>query len=454
MKIQISSTQGLSGGSSLANRADRKGHVREQIAAHVSDGQASGVLQRIQYLGQNKTGYLRLDGAGGTGALRFSDRWNVWPWRSAKGEVTGAAIKALFKKIDLPSGELDSFLALNANREISLRQMSSIISNAQRDKMIEARLPAIKQELDVRKLQLKAEIANLWLLPEDDPGRQALKDDLQIRVDKYRAELSDWRSRQSNLQARITQNRIGGDPGLARAELKDSLDMYRSITFRGVEVGGGARPAGSYLKNTDSTAEVYAQLHTAGYRTILSIDSSKETNEMHADVPSDLKFQRFFHWAPLAESDLAAELDSPLEPTDYGDGSAYVVGDFSAPTLEALMGAVDMVAEASQEGEPVFIHCGGGAGRTGTFLAALMIVDQLSQARQKDPKFDPRSEPQVEFLLETSGWGDTKGPAYPFVANIIKDLRQQDNSRQGYPSVETEGQLKVLNEFLERLSAL
>lgn len=461
MTMQISSTQGRGGGSLASNRADRKDHVSQEIAREVSKDQAIGFLENIGSSGRSKSGYLRLDGAGGGGPLRFTDRWNVWPWRSAKGEVTGAAIKALFQKAGFPTRELDSFLAINANRQITHRQLSGLISSAQELKELEERLPAIKNQLDDRKKMLKEEVETLKALPVGAPDRLAQEDDLKGRIEQYRVDLSQWRSQWSNLRARQTQERIGSKPEAAQAELKTFLDMYRTIQFRGVQVGGAARPWRGYLKTvkvngTDErreTAEVCALLHTAGYRTILSVDSSKETNQMHAEVPSGLRFQRFFKWAPLAGSDLAAELDSPLEPTDYDDGSAYAVRDFAAPTLKALMDVVELVAEASQEGEPVFIHCGGGAGRTGTFLAALMIVDRLSQARRQDPKFDPRSEPKVEFVLEKGAQSETKGLAYPFVANIIEELRQQDNSSMGYPSVETEGQLEVLNQLLERLIA-
>ncbi len=455
--MQISNTRGLGGGSDRLNRGQRQEHVRGQIAARVNGDEARDLLRTIEVGGANKTGYLRLDGSGGDGALRFSNRWNLWPWRSAKGAVTGAAIKALFQKAGFPTQHLESFLAVNANRQISHRQISGLIASARMDSLSQEQLEDMKSALDVRKQDLLQRSQDLTALKNSgapaDPPMKDQENDLQDQIARYRNDRSEWRSQCANFQARKVQERLVGDVKAAQAELKTSLDMYRTIQFRGQEVGGGARPAGTYLEAQKQTAEVCALLRIAGYNTILSIDASPETDVMHADVPSDLKFERVFKWTDRQKANLADELGRPVEPEDHEDGSAYVVEDFTAPTLEVLQGAVSLVAKACEDGNKVFIHCGGGAGRTGTVLAALMLLDRLESAREGDPNFDPLARGKSSEIDHLTIADDDTKMAYGFVADVVAELRLQDHSRQGYRSVETGDQVQVLNQFLEQLVA-
>jgi hypothetical protein len=50
------------------------------------------------------------------------------------------------------------------------------------------------------------------------------------------------------------------------------------------------------------------------------------------------------------------------------------VRDYTAPTMEQLDTYVAAVETAMAEGQAVGTHCGGGLGRTGTFLAALLVA--------------------------------------------------------------------------------
>lgn len=130
MTLNIPSAAGLAVGSRQANRADRVEHVRDQVGANVDQKQALGLLTQLRMQGMNQSGYLRLEGSGGSGALRFSPRWNILLGRSAKGEVTGAALKALFDQAGLSTQELQRYLGERGNQALSRDRVARLIQTS------------------------------------------------------------------------------------------------------------------------------------------------------------------------------------------------------------------------------------------------------------------------------------------------------------------------------------
>jgi len=137
--VQIPGARGLTQGSTEANRSARIDNVKAEIGK-LSEQEAKGLLTDISTMTANKRGYLRLDGSGGKGGgqLQFSARWNLNVFRSAKTEVTRAALEALFDQAKLDKSNLDALFPQNAGNgqgaattaPISNRRVSEAINRA------------------------------------------------------------------------------------------------------------------------------------------------------------------------------------------------------------------------------------------------------------------------------------------------------------------------------------
>lgn len=90
----------------------------------------------------------------------------------------------------------------------------------------------------------------------------------------------------------------------------------------------------------------------------------------------------------------------------------FAVRDHGVPSLPTMRLILDTVDSAIQSGSPVYIHCWGGVGRTGTVVgcyfvrhgmsskAALERVNTLYQTRPRDFLLhtSPETDEQVEFI--------------------------------------------------------
>jgi atypical dual specificity phosphatase len=75
---------------------------------------------------------------------------------------------------------------------------------------------------------------------------------------------------------------------------------------------------------------------------------------------------------------LVSLTEEPLDPAlvagAHLEGAHIPVVDFTAPTIEQLDQFVALVESAKADGRPVAVHCAGGLGRTGTFLASWLVA--------------------------------------------------------------------------------
>lgn len=365
--VQIPGARGLSQGSTEANRLSRIDNVKAQIGK-LSEQEARGLLTDISTMTANKRGYLRLDGSGGKGGgqLQFSPRWNLNMFRSAKTEVTRAALEALFDQAKLDKSSLDALFPQNAGNgqgsaitaPISNRRVSEVINRAIGD----------------------AQTA------EQAQGHQALQ---------------------------------------------RALRQYRTVQFDGRPVGGAARPHGCYIKGA-TQGETFDQLRKAGYNTILSIDDGRETTEMKKSVPKEFRHE-----------------------TD----PKFVIKDFTHPSIRTLVLIKDFVDRAHREDGKVLIHCGAGAGRTGTVLASLVLADLVKQERAGKLDYSVKDAAQnivnvgVEWSHED---GDAEVSQRPktipvpkIVADAINTVRLADEATTDKDqSVETDYQVGGLMSYL------
>lgn len=107
-----------------------------------------------------------------------------------------------------------------------------------------------------------------------------------------------------------------------------------------------------------------------------------------------------------------------LEPTAlpadrlaaHGIAGAHLpIHALAAPRLPAAHAAVTETEDRLRRGEPTVYHCAGGLGRTGTLLAAHLIVrgmaplHALEELRSLDPRY-VQSIAQERFLDQLAAW--------------------------------------------------
>jgi hypothetical protein len=365
-RVQVPGARGLTQGSTEANRSARIDNVKAEIGK-LTEQEARGVLMDIRTMTGNKRGYLRLDGSGGKGGgqLQFSPRWNLNVFRSAKTEVTRAALEALFERANLDKSSLEALFPQNAGNAKG-SAATAPISN-----------------------RLASEAITLAFANSQAAAHQALQ---------------------------------------------NSLQQYRAVQVDGRPVGGAARPHGSYLHGM-SPADTFEQLRAAGYNTILSIDNEPETADMARSIPQGFRHE---------------------------NGSQYAIADFHYPTISTLAQIKRFVDSAHQNGDKVLIHCGAGAGRTGTVLASLVLADLVKEERARNPGYSSVdagktvADVGVEYSHQPGNASASKIAttikAPKIVADAIQIVRQADqDTAHKDQSVETDYQVGGLMHYLAYL---
>ena len=130
----------------------------------------------------------------------------------------------------------------------------------------------------------------------------------------------------------------------------------------------------------------------------------------------------------LTEAGEPSPKDGPLQPYDgllteiasrRGISVRHVrmpIRDVDIPTAEAMEAILDFIGGTIADREPVYVHCCGGIGRTGTVVGCWLInqgvaresvLDELATLRagtQRAPKRSPETEEQRQFVRD---WAHT-----------------------------------------------
>lgn len=158
MATNLTGITGTGQGSTANNRAARVTNLETQIGQMQPD-QARQILSTLEGKIGNRWGYLRLDGSGSGQEVGFTTRWNTNFFRSARGEVTGAALKALFEKAGYDTAALSSYLQQRGNRGIQLDQVRGFLPT--NEVQVQGQRPPDAQNQPIDRASLTANLRNL-----------------------------------------------------------------------------------------------------------------------------------------------------------------------------------------------------------------------------------------------------------------------------------------------------
>ncbi len=156
--------------------------------------------------------------------------------------------------------------------------------------------------------------------------------------------------------------------------------------------------AGAYPGHPDPE-EHETRIHAltgAGIRVFLNLMEADETNK---------KGQTFVPYEDLAEQ---ASLDATMH--------RHAIRDLSIPTHRTMRDILDKIDTSLADDLPVYVHCWGGVGRTGTVIGCWLLRHGLANPED--------------------------------VLNVLQKLRHQDTERRDRESPETDEQRQFVRQWL------
>ena len=160
--------------------------------------------------------------------------------------------------------------------------------------------------------------------------------------------------------------------------------------------------AGEYPGSPDAekARDKLGRLLDAGIRSFLDLTEDGETN---------WQGQRFVPYEPVV-------LALARERGDEATYARHPIPDQGVPTPEELVRILDAVDASLAASRPVYVHCWGGIGRTGTVVGCWMarhgrargqdVLALLRELRKADPTAYRESPETDEQRLVVTSWGD------------------------------------------------
>ena len=155
--------------------------------------------------------------------------------------------------------------------------------------------------------------------------------------------------------------------------------------------------AGEYpgAKNQEEARQKLENLYHAGIRHIINLMEPDETD--HSGHP--------FHSYEGVLKEIARQQGSDISC------SRYPIKDLHTPAPDHMVEILHVIDTSLDKREPVYVHCWGGIGRTGTVVGCFLIrhglaarqnvLEAIANFRKNDPKAyrtSPETSAQVKFI--------------------------------------------------------
>ena len=367
--------------------------INSKVQSTFGKPEATELLTDLKGKIQNRKGYLKLmhtEHESRTMAFETKSGLGALFTKNKRQAETVAALKGLFSKLNLEPEQMD---ALNT-------ELSSIGGNP---------LSARAAAQIIQKALNFSEAKELAAVPQ---------------------KLSFSHVQNGNIQANKPKDEV-------ETRLGQNLDAFRTISVGDIEIGGSARPAGAtYLKNGTSVSDVLNDIKSAGFTHILSLDQSERSE--YTELMEGIERAGLQHLAP-------EELD--IADAGFATGNEVKLYEKSRPLdVSALKAFKSQVDKVKADNGKMLVHCGAGAGRTGTMLASLLLVELV--------KSNPEYKGMTRKNQTVDLYGDETTKTTPLVAKAIKSLREADTAFTGQEkSVETELEVRLLETYEKELFA-